>query len=129
MKSFQEFITEARRSIPHGEVMKTMTTNWNRNNPGSNFNVQHRPADGKNKEHIYLGLIDVNKKERRKRKGSRFVKGIKRYADTHGLPVSVKPVAEKGYKKKLRTWYQGHGFEDNDTVIAPHPMIRHPKKK
>jgi hypothetical protein len=77
---------------------------------------------------VYLGLIDVSKKERRKKKGSRFVKGITKYADKNKLPVSVKPVADKGYKRKLHNWYKGHGFEDNkDKDIAPHPMIRNPK--
>jgi hypothetical protein len=129
MKTFQEFIAEGEKKS-HDEVMKTITKNWNRKNPGSNFNVQHRGAtsDGKQKEHVYLGLIDVNKKERRKKKGSRFVKGITKYADKNKLPVSVKPVAERGYKRKLKNWYVGHGFEDNKTKdIAPHPMIRNPK--
>jgi predicted GNAT family N-acyltransferase len=129
MKTYSQFITEAEKKS-HDEVMKTITRNWDRKNPGSNFNVQHRPAtqDGKQKEHVYIGLINVNKKERGKKKGSRFVKGITRYADKNKLPVSVKPVAERGYKKKLNTWYNNHGFENNDTKdIAPHPMIRKPK--
>lgn len=128
MKTYSQFIAEAERKS-HDEVMQTISRNYNRNNPGSNFNVQYRPAtqDGKQKEHVYVGLIDVNKKERRKRKGSRFVRGITKYADKHNLPVSVKPVAEPKYKKKLDTWYRGHGFEDNKTKnIAPHPMIRNP---
>jgi hypothetical protein len=43
------------------------------------------------------------------------------------LPVSVKPVPEKGYEDKLKSFYSKHGFEDNKTDIAPHPMIRKPK--
>ena len=125
MKTFQEFLLEAQKS--HDEVLKTMSKNWNRNNPGSNFNVQYRPSDDPKKSHIYLGLIDVKHEKRRAGKGTRFVRGITKYADKHKLPVSVKPVPEKGYEDKLNKFYRGHGFEDNKTDIAPHPMIRKPK--
>jgi len=127
MKTFREFIAEAKEKS-HDEVMKTMSKKWERNNPGSNFNVQFRPSEDGKKDHIYLGLIDVQKGKRRAGKGSRFVRGITRYADKHKLPVSVKPVAEKGYEDKLKSFYSKHGFEDNKTKdIAPHPMIRKPK--
>lgn len=127
MKTFKQFIAEVNQK-PHDEVMKTMGRNWERNNPGSNFNVQYRHSDDPNKRHLYVGLINIKKGQRGGRKGSRFVSGITRYADQHNLPVSVKPVAEKGFKRKLKKWYGSHGFEDNKTDIAPHPMIRHPKK-
>jgi len=129
MKTFQEFIAEAKQKS-HDEVMKKMSTNWNRNNPGSNFNVEYRPSEDSKKNHIYLGLIDVKHGKRRAGKGTRFVRGITRYADKHKLPVSVKPVPEKGYEDKLKSFYSKHGFEDNKTKeIAPHPMIRNPKNK
>lgn len=128
MKTFQEFLKEAKEK-PHDEVMKKMSKNWNRNNPGSNFNVQYRPSEDNKKNHIYLGLIDVNQEKRRAGKGTRFVRGITKYADKHKLPVSVKPVPEKGYETKLKSFYSKHGFEDNTSKdIAPHPMIRNPKK-
>ena len=129
MKSFQQFIKEAKEKS-HDEVMKKITTNWNRNNPGSNFNVQYRPSKDKNKDHIYLGLIDVKPEERSAGKGTRFVRGLRNYADKHNLPVSVKPVPEKGYEDRLNSFYVKHGFEDNKSKeIAPHPMIRNPKNK
>ena len=129
MKTFKEFIIEA-EAKSHDEVMKTMSRNWNRSNPGSNFNVQYRPGEDEKKNHIYLGLIDVKHGKRRAGKGTRFVRGITRYADKHKLPVSVKPVPEKGYEDKLKSFYTKHGFEDNkDKDIAPHPMIRKPKNK
>lgn len=122
MKTFDFFMSEAKS---HVEVVRTMSRNWNRNNPGSNFNVQYRPGE---KHYLYLGLIDVDKKSRGAGKGSRFVKGITKYADKHNLPVSVKPVHEPGYKRKLRNFYSRHGFEDNRSKnIAPHPLIRTPK--
>lgn len=129
MKTFKQFIAEG-AAKPHGEVMSTITKNWNRKNPGSNFNVQHRPdtPDGKHKEHLYLGLIDVNQKERGKGKGTRFTKGVTKYADKNKLPVSVKPVPEKGHEKALDRFYGRAGFEPNkDKKIAPHPFIRLPK--
>lgn len=129
MKTFDLFLTEA-GAKPHDEVMKTISKNWNRKNPGSNFNVQHRPSteDGKQKEHLYLGLIDVKPEERGKKKGKRFTKGITNYADKNKLPVSVKPGPEKGREKDLDRFYRNFGFEDNkDKKIAPHPMIRKPK--
>ena len=56
MKTFDFFMSEAKS---HAEVVRTMSRNWNRNNPGSNFNVQYRPGE---KHYLYLGLIDVDKK-------------------------------------------------------------------
>lgn len=129
MKTFDQFITEGEKK-PHDEVMKTISNNWNKKNKGSNFNVQHRPAtdDGKQREHIYLGLIDVKPEERGKKKGKRFVKGITNYADRNKLPVSVKPGPEKGREKDLDRFYRNAGFEDNKKKdVAPHPMIRKPK--
>ena len=64
MKTFQEFLKEAKEKS-HDEVMKKMSTNWNRNNPGSNFNVDYRPSEDGKKNHIYLGLIDVKHGKRR----------------------------------------------------------------
>lgn len=127
MKLFADFLTEAAKS--HEEVMKTIRDNWNKRNPGSNFYAQHRePEEGKQKEHIYLGLIDVKPEERGKGKGKRFTKGITRYADRHKLPVSVKPGPEKGREKDLDRFYRNFGFTDNKKKdVAPHPMIRHPK--
>ena len=129
MRTFDEFLSEAKKS--HEEVAKDISRNWERNNPGSKFNVQFRPGKENNgKEHLYVGLIDVNKKKRRGGLGSRFVRGVTNYADKHNLPVSVKPVPEKGFKKKLDTFYRKHEFEDNPTrEIAPHPMIRYPRKQ
>ena len=128
MKTFDEFLLEGDPK-PHSEVMQTISRNWNKRHPGSNFNVQHRPAgEGKQKEHIYLGLIDVKPEERGKGMGKRFTKGITRYADKNHLPVSVKPGPEKGREKDLDRFYRNFGFEDNkDKKTAPHPMIRKPK--
>lgn len=129
MKTFDQFLTEGDPK-PHDEVMKTISKNWNRSHKGSNFNVQHRPSteDGKQKEHLYLGLIDVKPEERGKGMGKRFTKGITKYADKHHLPVSVKPGPEKGREKDLDRFYRNFGFKDNTKKdIAPHPMIRNPK--
>jgi GNAT superfamily N-acetyltransferase len=130
MKTFDQFLSESTKKS-HEEVAKDISRNWERNNPGSKFNVQFRPGKENNgKDHLYVGLIDVDKKQRRRGIASRFVRGLRTYADTHNLPISVKPVAGKGYKRKLKGWYQGHEFEDNPTKeIAPHPMIRYPRKR
>jgi len=125
MKTFQEFIQEAKEKS-HDEAIKSISKNWDRRSPGSNYNVQYRTEP---KKHIYLGLIDVEKGKRRAGKGTRFVRGITKYADKHKLPVSVKPVPEKGYEDKLDKFYRGHGFEDNKDKDIPHPMIRNPKNK
>lgn len=136
MKTFQEFIKEAREKPSPDEVAKTITRNWNRNqnrDPSkskSNFNVQFRSGqEHGGKDHLYLGLIDQEKDRQGQGIGPRFVKGINKYADKSKLPVSVKPVApEKKNQERLEKFYANRGFEDNKTKdIAPHPMIRHPK--
>lgn len=136
MKTFQEFIKEAREKPSPDEVAKTITRNWNRNqnrDPSkskSNFNVQFRSSqEHGGKDHLYLGLIDQEKDRQGQGIGPRFVKAVSNTADRLNLPVSVKPVApEKKNQKRLERFYSNRGFEDNKTKdIAPHPMIRHPK--
>lgn len=136
MKTFQEFIKEARKKPSPDEVAKTITRNWNRNqnrNPSkskSNFNVQFRSGqEHGGKDHLYLGLIDQEKDRQGQGIGPRFVKAVSNTADRLNLPVSVKPVApEKKNQKRLERFYSNRGFEDNKTKdIAPHLMIRHPK--
>lgn len=125
MKTFSQFLLEAKEKS-HDEAIKSISKNWDRRSPHSNYNVQFRTEP---KKHIYLGLIDVEHGKRRAGKGTRFVRGITKYADKHNLPVSVKPVPEKGYEDKLKSFYIKHGFEDNeDKDIAPHPMIRKPNQ-
>lgn len=135
MKTFQEFIAEAKEKSPD-EVVNTMNRNWNRNQnrdpkkSKSNFNVQFRSAEKHGgKDHLYLGLIDQEKDRQGKGVGPRFVKAVSRVADSRGLPVSVKPVApDPKDQKRLERFYTHRGFEDNKTKdIAPHPMIRKPK--
>ena len=136
MKTFQEFIKEAREKPSPDEVAKTITRNWNRNqnrDPSkskSNFNVQFRSGqEHGGKDHLYLGLIDQEKDRQGQGIGPRFVEAVSKTADTLKLPVSVKPVApEKKNQGRLERFYANRGFEPNKTKdIAPHPMIRHPK--
>lgn len=130
MKTFKEFILEARQ-IPPEEVTKTINRNWNRQHPGSNFNLQYRHSDEPGKSHLYVGLIDIKKGKRGRGTGTRFLNAAKNVADERGLPLSVKPVAPvKRNQKRLEGWYRSHDFEDNISKdISPHPMIRHPKKQ
>jgi GNAT superfamily N-acetyltransferase len=136
MKTFQEFIQEAREKPSHDEVFKTITKNWNRNqnrDPNkskSHFNVQFRSAaEHGGKDHAYLGLIDQEEDRQGQGIGPRFVRAVSNTADKRGLPVSVKPVAPKKENQgRLEKFYANRGFVPNTTKeIAPHPMIRHPK--
>lgn len=125
MKTFREFILEAKEKS-HDEAIGAISKKWDRRDSNSQYNVQYRETP---KPHVYIGYINVDKKRRRQGEGSRFVRGITRYADKHKLPVSVKPVADKGYEDKLKSFYSKQGFKDNKDKDIPHPMIRKPKNK
>jgi len=138
MKTFNQFITEAREKPSPDEIAKTISTKWNRNQnrdpkkSKSNFNLQFRSGkEHGGKDHLYLGLIDIQKDRQGQGIGPRFVRESSKAADNLNLPVSVKPVApEPKNQKRLERFYTNRGFEDNKTKdIAPHPMIRKPKSK
>jgi GNAT superfamily N-acetyltransferase len=62
---------------------------------------------------IYISSIKIPKEHRRKGIGKDIISIIKNYAYEQQKPITLSPEAEKGYKKKLDTFYRNLGFVHN----------------
>ncbi len=62
---------------------------------------------------IYISSIQVPEEQRGKGIGSGIIRRIQDYAQEVGKPVTLRPQAERGYKKKLETFYMNLGFVHN----------------
>lgn len=102
MKTFSEFIVES------NEALKKITAAWERKHPGMKA-VAHIAPTGD----IRLHSLKVPKEKRGQGIGSRFVKGLSNFADRNKKRITLTQQPEKGYKKKLDTFYKEKGFKPN----------------
>jgi GNAT superfamily N-acetyltransferase len=127
MKTFSQFITEAKEAKPPKEVLDKISRAYGRKHRGVNVSASaDRSGD------IRLNNIWVPPSERNKGIGSRALKGLTKYADKQGKRITLSQAPEKGKKAKLAKFYKSHGFESNRgrsrdfTTRDTH--IRNPKK-
>jgi len=64
-------------------------------------------------EQVYISSIVVPQEMRGKGIGSSIIKRIQDFARLSGKPVTIRPQAERGYKKNLDRFYKNLGFVDN----------------
>ena len=81
-----------------------------------NLKSQHEGLDlivwfGNN--YIEIAKIEVPLERRHQGIGYRVIKEIKNFAREAGVPVVLRPEAERGYKKKLDRFYRDLGFVHN----------------
>ncbi len=127
MKTFSQFIIEAKEAKPAKEVLDKISRAYGRKHRGVNVSASaDRSGD------IRLNNIWVPPSERNKGIGSRALKGLTKYADKQGKRITLSQAPEKGKKAKLAKFYKSHGFESNRgrsrdfTTRDTH--IRNPKK-
>lgn len=62
---------------------------------------------------IYISSIQVPEEFRGRGIGSGIIRRIQDYAQEVGKPITLRPQAERGYKKKLEDFYKNLGFVHN----------------
>jgi GNAT superfamily N-acetyltransferase len=62
---------------------------------------------------LYIGNIKIKKEFRGQGIGRQIINRIKKFADNHGLIISLTRESEPEYKEKLRKFYKSAGFIDN----------------
>ena len=127
MKTYSQFIAEAKEAKPPKEVLDKISRAYGRKHRGVNVSASaDRSGD------IRLNNIWVPPSERNKGIGGRALKGLTKYADKQGKRITLSQAPEKGKKAKLAKFYKSHGFESNRgrsrdfTTRDTH--IRNPKK-
>lgn len=127
MKTFQEFITEAKAKEPKPDALETIQRNTKRRTPGMKY-VVHTTSSGD----IRVDNIEVPENQRGKGIATRTFERLHKYADRIGKNVSLTPVAKPGYEEKLDKMYRKLGYQDrtpSDKIAGADTMIRKPKNK
>lgn len=124
MKTFKQFIIEANQPKP--DAHEKISSAWQRKYPGMKAHLTQHHSNT-----LKVHSLEVPKELRRRGIGSRFMKGVGNYADKQKQRTVLSPSADKGYKKKLDTFYRSFGFKPNkgrnkDYSISD-TMIREPK--
>jgi predicted GNAT family N-acyltransferase len=119
MKTFQQFLFESE------EALNKISSAWERKHPGMKFHVyQNRSGD------IRLDQFEVPKNKRGQGIGGRALRGLSKYASKNKKRITLTPQAERGYKKKLDTFYRSYGFKPNSgrnkDYSVSDTMIRNP---
>jgi GNAT superfamily N-acetyltransferase len=125
MKTYKEFIGEAKQPKP--DAPQTTSKNWERKHPGMKLHAYPSHNDT-----VRLQTLEVPKEQRGRGIGSKAVEAIKKVANKQNKRVTLTPQAERGYKKKLDTFYLEKGFKRNagrnkDFSVSD-TMIWDPKK-
>jgi GNAT superfamily N-acetyltransferase len=129
MKSYKEFITEAKEAKPPKEVLRKIDQAYGRKYPGTNVDVSHNEKSSD----LRVNQLFVPPNMQGKGIGTRVMKGLTKYADKQNKRMTLTQDPDKGKKAKLAKFYKSHGFESNRgrsrdfTTRDTH--IRHPKKK
>jgi len=129
MKTFSEFITEAKEAKPPREVLAKIAKAYGRKHRGVNVDTSHSEKTG----NIRVNQLWVPPDQQGRGIGTRVMTGLSRYADKTGKKITLNQDPDPGKKKKLADFYKSHGFEANkgkkrdfstsDTHIR-HPQVR-----
>jgi GNAT superfamily N-acetyltransferase len=126
MKTFTQFIAEAKEARPPHEVLNKISRAYSRKHRGVNVDASH----SKKTDNIRLHNIWIPPSERNKGIGGRIMKGLGKYADKQGKKITLNQAPEPGKKKKLSDFYKKHGFQANKGKSKDHSTtdthIRHP---
>lgn len=128
MKTFDEFITEAKPSKP--DALATISRKWEKRPGHEGLNIY--ATQSKKENHMRVHDLFVPPHLRRKGVGSRIMKGLTKVADKSGSTMSLNQAPEKGYKRKLGDFYKKFGFKSNKgrnkDFITRDTHIRQPQK-
>jgi GNAT superfamily N-acetyltransferase len=127
MKTYYQFIAEAKEAKPPKEVLDKISRAYGKKHKGVKVSASaDRSGD------IRLNNIWVPPSERGKGIGGRVMKGLGKYADKQGKRITLSQAPEPGKKKKLGDFYKSHGFEANKgksrDLSVSDTHIRNPKK-
>jgi GNAT superfamily N-acetyltransferase len=118
MKSFKEFLAEANEPKP--DALKTITRNWEKKHKGLTAQASLTPSGA-----IRLHNIFVPKSKQGKGIGSRFMKGLGRYADKTQKQTRLSQSAEPGRERDLSRFYRKFNFKkDRNTTDT---YVRNPQ--
>jgi GNAT superfamily N-acetyltransferase len=124
MKTFKEFLAEA--NPPKSDAYYTISKNWERKPQVKKFNVTMG-----NRGDLRVHGFEVYPQFRGQGYGTKALGGLNRYADSVNKRITLTPQAERGYKGKLKKFYNKLGFVPNkgrnkDFSVSD-TMIRNPR--
>ena len=126
MKTFNQFIGEAKESKPTKEVLAKIDKAYGRKYPGTNVDVSHNDKTGNLR--VNQLFVPPKQREKGKRIGTRVMKGLTKYADRQSKKITLNQDPDKGIKKKLDDFYKSHGFEVNRGDLSTRDThIRNPQ--
>ena len=109
MKTFSQFITEAKEARPPKEVLAKIDKAYGRKYPGTNVDVSHDNKSGD----LRVNQLFVPPKQQGKGIGTRVMKGLTKYADKQNKRMTLTQDPDPGKKAKLAKFYKSHGFQKN----------------
>jgi GNAT superfamily N-acetyltransferase len=126
MKTFSQFIEEAKEAKPPQEVLNKISRAYGKKHRGVNVDASHSDKSG----NIRLHNIWIPPEKRGQGVGGRIMKGLSKYADKQGKRITLNQAPEKGKKEKLAKFYKSHGFQankgKNKDFSTTDTHIRHP---
>lgn len=123
MKTYSQFIVEAKSAKPPQEVLSKISKAYSRRYKGVNIDAKA----SKNGKNIHLGDIFVPSDQRNKGIGSRAMKGLTKYADNQKSRMSLRQSASPGKEKDLDRFYKKHGFKKSRSKSKDVTHTRSPK--
>lgn len=127
MKTFSQFLEEAKEAKPPKEVLNKIAKAYGRKHRGVNVDTSHDEKTG----NIRVNQLWVPPDRQGQGIGTRVMKGLTKYADKQKKTITLTQDPDKGKKAKLAKFYKSHGFQSNRgrnrdfTTRDTH--IRHPQ--
>jgi GNAT superfamily N-acetyltransferase len=109
MKTFSQFLQEAKEAKPPKEVLNKISRAYGKRYRGVNVDASNDDRSGD----IRLNNIWIPPDQRNQGIGSRAMKGLTQYADRQRKRITLNQAPEPGKKAKLAKFYQSHGFQSN----------------
>lgn len=109
MKTFSQFISEAKEARPPKEVLAKISRAYGRKHRGVNVDVSHSDKTG----NIRVNQLWVPPEDQGKGIGTRIMKGLGKYADRQNKKITLNQDPDPGKKAKLAKFYKTHGFQAN----------------
>ena len=109
MKTFSQFIAEAKEARSPREVLDKIDKAYGRKYPGTNVDVSH----DKNSGDLRINQLFVPPNQQGKGIGTRVMKGLGTYANNQKKRITLNQAPDPGKKAKLAKFYKSHGFEKN----------------
>jgi len=109
MKTFSQFLQEAKEAKPPKEVLNKISRAYGRKYRGVNVDVSHDDMSG----NIRVNQLWVPPHLQGGGIGTRVMKGLGKYADKTGKNITLNQEPDPGKKGKLAKFYKSHGFRPN----------------